>query len=163
RACASPRAADPELPDQGAAHGDRAAGEGVHRFDGPHSAQPHARKPAVGGARLHLSVPRPAGGGARRTAHLWVRRRRHMSFVAPDASIACSPEVIAMLERQAHAWTIGDFSEAAGDWHPHGVLTAPGNRVPFEALARTIAAFHRDYGDLVVTITNVLASADGRQ
>ena len=86
-----------------------------------------------------------------------------MNFIAQDAPVDCAPEVVAMLERQAHAWTIGDFSDAASDWHPDGVLTAPGNRVPFEALARTIAAFHRDYGDLVVTITNVFASADGRR
>jgi ketosteroid isomerase-like protein len=86
-----------------------------------------------------------------------------MNFVAPDAQIDCAPEVVAMLQRQAHAWTIGDFSDAARDWHPDGVLTAPGNRVPFAALAPTIAAFHRDYGDLVITITNVFASADGRR
>jgi ketosteroid isomerase-like protein len=86
-----------------------------------------------------------------------------MNFVAPDAQIDCAPEIVAMLERQARAWTIGDFSDAASDWHPDGVLTAPGNRVPFAALAATIAAFHRDYGDLVVTITNAFASADGRR
>ena len=68
-----------------------------------------------------------------------------------------------MLQRQAHAWTIGDFSDAAPDWHQDGVLTAPGNRVPFAALAPTIAAFHRDYGDLVVTITSAFVSADGRR
>jgi ketosteroid isomerase-like protein len=85
-----------------------------------------------------------------------------MNFVAEDARIGCTPEVIAMLERQARAWTIGDFSAAASDWHPDGVLTAPGNRVPVAALARTITAFHRDYGDLAVTITNVFASADGK-
>ena len=61
------------------------------------------------------------------------------------------------------AWTVGDFSEAAADWHPRGVLTAPGNRVPIDALARTVEDFFRDYGDLTVTITNVFASADGRR
>lgn len=86
-----------------------------------------------------------------------------MKFIAPDAQIDCPPEVVEMLQRQAHAWTVGDFSEASGDWHPDGVLTAPGNRVPFEALARTITAFHRDYGDLVVTITTAFASADGKR
>lgn len=86
-----------------------------------------------------------------------------MNFVAQDARIDCAPEIVAMLQRQAHAWTIGDFADAAADWHADGVLTAPGNRVPREALARTIAAFHRDYGELVVTITNAFASADGRR
>jgi hypothetical protein len=86
-----------------------------------------------------------------------------MNFVAPNARIDCAPEVLAMLRRQALAWTIGDFSDAALDWHHDGALTAPGNRVPSAALASTIATFHRDYVDLVVTITNVFASADGRR
>ena len=86
-----------------------------------------------------------------------------MTFVAPDATIDCDPPTLAMIERQAKAWTIGDFSGAAGDWHPQGVLTAPGNRVPFEALGRTVETFFRDYGDLEVTVTNVFASADGRR
>ena len=86
-----------------------------------------------------------------------------MNFIAADAPIGCTPEVVAMLQRQAFAWTTGDFSGAADDWNPNGVLTAPGNRLPFEALAGTITAFHRDYGDLVVTITNVFASADGHR
>lgn len=86
-----------------------------------------------------------------------------MTFVAPDAHIACAPAALAMIERQARAWTIGDFSQAAADWHPDGVLTAPGNRVTFDRLAETVAAFFRDYGDLAVTITNVFASADGRR
>jgi hypothetical protein len=84
-----------------------------------------------------------------------------MTFVAPEARIDCSPEVLSVLQRQAHAWTVGDFSAAARDWRAEGVLTAPGNRVPFEALDATVKAFHRDYGDLVVTITNAFTSADG--
>jgi len=72
-------------------------------------------------------------------------------------------ELRIMLERQAQAWKTGDFSLAAADWHPDGVLTAPGNRVPFGQLAETIRRFQEDYGDLEVTITNVLAAADGRK
>lgn len=86
-----------------------------------------------------------------------------MKFVAPDARIDCAPEVVAMLQRQAQAWTDGDFSAAARDWHPDGVLTAPGNRVPYAALAGTIEKFQRDYRDLAVTITTAFASADGRR
>jgi ketosteroid isomerase-like protein len=67
----------------------------------------------------------------------------------------------AMLERQAEAWKTGDFSVAAADWHPEGVLTAPGNRIPVAALPETVRQFHADYGDLDVTITNAFASADG--
>ncbi|MCX5478263.1 nuclear transport factor 2 family protein [Kaistia geumhonensis] len=67
----------------------------------------------------------------------------------------------AMLERQADAWKTGDFTLASDDWHPNGVLTAPGNRVPFDALAGTIRRFHDDFVDLEVTITNAFASPDG--
>jgi len=67
----------------------------------------------------------------------------------------------AMLERQADAWKTGDFSRAEADWHPDGVLIAPGNRVPFDALAETIRRFHADFMDLEVTITNAFASPDG--
>ncbi len=69
--------------------------------------------------------------------------------------------LVAMLERQANAWKTGDFSAASADWHPDGVLTAPGNRVPYAALPETIRRFHSEYGDLDVTITNAFASADG--
>ena len=68
-----------------------------------------------------------------------------------------------MLERQAAAWTTGDFSAAAADWHPDGILTAPGNRVALADLAGTVRQFHLDYGDLDVTITNAFLSADGRK
>jgi ketosteroid isomerase-like protein len=86
-----------------------------------------------------------------------------VTFLAPDATVDCDPSTLTMIERQAKAWTVGDFSEAAADWHPQGVLTAPGNCVPFDALGRTVENFFRDYGDLTVTITNVFASADGRR
>jgi ketosteroid isomerase-like protein len=79
----------------------------------------------------------------------------------PAALAGCDEGVRALLERQARAWVGGDFAVAAADWHPHGELTAPGNRVPFAALAQTVADFHRDYGDLHVTITNAFSSADG--
>jgi ketosteroid isomerase-like protein len=83
--------------------------------------------------------------------------------LAQDAKVDCNSATLAMLERQADAWKSGDFSAASADWHPSGVLTAPGNRVAFGALARTIADFCRDYGDLTVTITNAFASRDGRR
>ncbi|SHH00847.1 Ketosteroid isomerase-related protein [Kaistia soli DSM 19436] len=71
--------------------------------------------------------------------------------------------LLTMLERQADAWKTGDFTLASKDWHPDGVLTAPGNRVPFAALAETIRRFHADFVDLEVTITNAFASADGKK
>ena len=86
-----------------------------------------------------------------------------MSVFAPDARLALDDATAALLERQARAWIEGDFSIAAADWHAQGVLTAPGNRVPRDALAATVAAFHRDYGDLEVTITSAFTSPDGQQ
>ncbi len=68
-----------------------------------------------------------------------------------------------MLERQANAWINGDFSAAAADWHPNGELTAPGNRVPLAALPATIKAFHQDFVDLEITITNAFAAPGGRR
>ena len=82
--------------------------------------------------------------------------------LAPNAMVACDPSFLNILTRQEHAWVTGDFSAARADWHPDGVLTAPGNSVPFAALERTISDFQRDYGELVVTVTTVFASADSR-
>jgi hypothetical protein len=86
-----------------------------------------------------------------------------MTFVASDASIDCSPSTLAMIERQANAWTVGDFSKAVDDWHPQGILSAPGNRILLSQLGRTVEKFFHDYGELRITITNVFASADGRR
>lgn len=86
-----------------------------------------------------------------------------MTILAPDARVDCDAATLAMLERQAAAWKSGDFTSAADDWHPDGMLTAPGNRVPRAALAGTIADFCRDYGDLDVTVTTVFSSANGRR
>jgi ketosteroid isomerase-like protein len=83
--------------------------------------------------------------------------------LAPDAKVDCSAAFLDLLARQENAWVTGDFTAAAADWHPAGVLTAPGNRVPFPDLERTIADFWSQYGDLVVTVTTVFASADGRR
>lgn len=86
-----------------------------------------------------------------------------MIVFTPQAIAACDEPVRMLLERQARAWVEGDFSLAAADWHPDGVLAAPGNRVGFADLPRTVVDFHRDYGELHVTITNAFASADGRK
>jgi ketosteroid isomerase-like protein len=86
-----------------------------------------------------------------------------VSLFAPDARLACPPEMLAMLERQAAAWESGDFTAAGNDWHPDGVLTAPGNRVPAARLAETVRDFQARYGALKVTVTTAFASADGTQ
>lgn len=87
-----------------------------------------------------------------------------MIVVTDAAKAQCDNATLALLARQGRAWLTGDFSpEAAADWHPEGVLTAPGNRVPKSDLARTIESFYRDYGDLVLTVTNVITSPDKRR
>lgn len=87
-----------------------------------------------------------------------------MIIVTDTAKAGCDSATLAMLGRQGEAWLTGDFSaEAAADWHEEGVLTAPGNRIPKAALQRTIENFHREYGDLVLTVTNVFASPDRRR
>lgn len=87
-----------------------------------------------------------------------------MIIVTDQAKAGCDSATLAMLGRQGQAWLNGDFSaEAAADWHEEGVLTAPGNRIPKPGLARTIENFHREYGDLVLTVTNAFCSPDGRR
>ena len=80
-----------------------------------------------------------------------------MTFLAPDAAIDCDPHTLAMIERQAKAWTVGDFSAAVGDWHPQGVR--PHLEIAFRSMraGAGVETFFRDYGDLRVTITNVFA------
>lgn len=87
-----------------------------------------------------------------------------MIIVTPEAEAGCDSATLALLERQGKAWLSGNFSTAAAaDWHPDGVLTSPGNRIPKEALAQTITNFHRDYGELVLTVTNAFSSPDRRR
>src|SRR5262245_53861637 len=70
-------------------------------------------------------------------------------------------QIHALVERQARAWECNDFDLAAGDWLPDGILTSPGGEFPAPILRATIEEFHRNYGDLSVTITNVFATPDG--
>ncbi|MEO1016122.1 MAG: nuclear transport factor 2 family protein [Pseudomonadota bacterium] len=86
-----------------------------------------------------------------------------MSVFASDAKLNCNAATLAMLERQAKAWITADFTAAAADWHEEGELTAPGHRVPFDALKATVEAFHQEYTDLDITITSAFAPADGTQ
>lgn len=78
-----------------------------------------------------------------------------------DGDFDCPPATLEMIERQAHAWVDGNFGHAAADWHPEGALTAPGNRVPFADLPSEIAAFHRDFVDLRITVTSAFESPGG--
>jgi ketosteroid isomerase-like protein len=78
-----------------------------------------------------------------------------------DGDFDCPQATLEMIERQARAWVDGNFAPAATDWHPEGVLTAPGNRVLVANLPKEIAAFHRDFGDLRVAVTSAFESPGG--
>lgn len=70
------------------------------------------------------------------------------------------PAIRALVDRQARAWERNDAAAAVADWHPDGVLTAPGARVPLADLPAAMGAFHDGFTDLVVTVTSVFHSAD---
>ncbi len=72
-----------------------------------------------------------------------------------------SPDLRALVERQARSWERNDFALAADDWHPEGVLMSPGGRWSVSELEHEMAAFHQHYTDLAVTIKNVFATQDG--
>lgn len=79
-----------------------------------------------------------------------------------DGRFDCADATLRMLERQAGVWVEGRFAGAAvSDWDPAGELIAPGARVPFADLARVVEAFHRDFGDLRVTVTAAFETPSG--
>jgi hypothetical protein len=73
----------------------------------------------------------------------------------------CPPATRAMIERQGAAWISGNFALAARDWHPQGYLIAPGHHVLLNDIPAAIAGLHRDYRDLVITITAAFQSPAG--
>jgi uncharacterized protein (TIGR02246 family) len=77
--------------------------------------------------------------------------------------LASHSRIYALVERQARAWEHNDFDLAAPDWRADGVLIAPAGQWAVTELRQTMADFHAHYIDLVVTITNVFASADGHK
>lgn len=85
----------------------------------------------------------------------------HYSVTLPPQLNDVSEGLRALVERQARSWEQNDFALAAGDWLPEGVLVSPGGQWRTDELAGAMTAFHRDYTDLVVTIKNIFATADG--
>ena len=79
----------------------------------------------------------------------------------PDRPADAGEPIRALVDRQARSWERNDFGLAAADWLPDGVLVSPAGCWPADALPAEMAAFHRDYADLTVTIKNVFATADG--
>lgn len=72
-----------------------------------------------------------------------------------------SSHLHALVERQARSWEQNDFALAAADWLPGGVLVSPAGQWRADELPGEMAKFHRDYTDLVVSIKNIFATADG--
>jgi uncharacterized protein (TIGR02246 family) len=72
-----------------------------------------------------------------------------------------SEDLRALVERQARSWEQNDFALAAADWLPDGVLVSPGGQWRADELTAEMTKFHRDYTDLVVTIKNIFATANG--
>jgi ketosteroid isomerase-like protein len=72
-----------------------------------------------------------------------------------------SPELHALVERQAKSWEENNFALAGADWLPDGVLVSPAGKWFAHELQNEMTKFHRDYTDLVVTIKNIFATQDG--
>ncbi len=72
-----------------------------------------------------------------------------------------SPELRALVERQAKSWEENNFDLAAADWLSDGVLVSPAGKWLAHELKTEMEKFHREYMDLVVTIKNVFATRDG--
>ena len=68
----------------------------------------------------------------------------------------------AILARQMKAWQTQDFSVAAGDWLPDGMLVSPGGRVKVGELPAVIQDYAAHFGDLHVTVTRTFLSQDGK-
>ena len=67
-----------------------------------------------------------------------------------------------MVLRQAQAWMLNDFGEAAKDWHPDGRLTAPRGVVVRTAdIAGVVQEWHQMFIDLDVQLISIADSTDG--
>jgi ketosteroid isomerase-like protein len=68
-----------------------------------------------------------------------------------------------LVERQARAWEKQDFTLAASDWLPTGVLISPEGNTPAAEMPASMKDYFKDFADLHVTIKNVFASPDGKK
>jgi ketosteroid isomerase-like protein len=79
----------------------------------------------------------------------------------PQRESDITPELRALVERQAKSWEENNFALAEKDWLPDGVLVSPAGKWWAHELKAEMAKFHREYTNLVVTIKNVFATGDG--
>jgi ketosteroid isomerase-like protein len=82
-----------------------------------------------------------------------------VSLTRQDSDI--SPELRALVERQAKSWEENNFALAENDWLSDGVLVSPAGKWCAHELKDEMTKFHREYTNLVVTIKNVFATGDG--
>jgi hypothetical protein len=86
---------------------------------------------------------------------------KHYEVSLPALESDVSPELRALVERQAKSWEDNNFALAESDWLSDGVLVSPAGKWFAHELEAEMAKFHREYTDLVVTIKNVFATQDG--
>lgn len=63
-----------------------------------------------------------------------------------------------LILRQAMSWEQNNFDLAKKDWHPEGVLVSPAGEWPAHELAQAMQDFHKQFGDLEVTIKNIFVN-----
>jgi len=68
----------------------------------------------------------------------------------------------AVLKRQMKAWQTQDFSPAAKDWLPDGLLISPGGQVKVGELPAVIKDYAAHFGDLHVKVTRSFLSQDAK-
>jgi uncharacterized protein (TIGR02246 family) len=69
----------------------------------------------------------------------------------------------ALLERQMQSWVKADFSIAAGDWAPDGVLISPGGHLQKGEIQGAMTDYFKHFKDLKVVVKRVILSADGTE
>jgi SnoaL-like domain len=85
----------------------------------------------------------------------------HYQVSLPQRQTDVSPDLRALVQRQAKSWEENNFALAENDWLLDGVLVSPAGKWLAHELKDEMAKFHCDYTHLVVTIKNVFATSDG--
>jgi uncharacterized protein (TIGR02246 family) len=68
-----------------------------------------------------------------------------------------------LIDRQMQSWLKGDFSIAAGDWTPDGVLISPGGHLQKDQIQGAMSDYLKHFKDLNVVLKRVILSSDGKE
>jgi uncharacterized protein (TIGR02246 family) len=68
-----------------------------------------------------------------------------------------------LIDRQMQSWLKGDFSIAAGDWAPDGVLISPGGHLQKAEIQGAMTDYLKHFKDLKVVLKRVILSSDGKE